>query len=138
MKKGYIWETKKWKEMKKILVFILFTISICSAQKAKKTIITIPNAPGIIYEVGNGELFESAIKIKNAKNKDEGIAAENEYLKSKYGLINVDWKPFGSEFYEVKNKIYNLIHIEIFKKDVNAINEMTTVYFEITECLKEK
>ena len=54
--------------MKKILVFILFTISICSAQKAKKTIITIPNAPGIIYEVGNGELFESAVKIKNAKN----------------------------------------------------------------------
>ncbi len=77
MKKGYIWETKKWKEMKKILVFLLFTISICSAQKGKKTIITIPNAPGIIYEVGNGELFESAIKIKNAKNKQIVVFSVN-------------------------------------------------------------
>lgn len=124
--------------MKNILVFLLFAISVCSAQKNKKTIITIPNAPGIIYEVGNGELFESAVKIKNARNKDEGIAAENEYLENKYGLINIDWKPFGSEFYEVKNKTYNLIHIEIFKKDENEKNEMTTVFFEITECLKEK
>lgn len=125
-------------EMKNILAILLFTISVCSAQKAEKTIVTIPNAPGIVYEVGNGEIFESAIKIKNAKNKEEGIDAENKYLENKYGLINVGWKPFGSEFYEVKRKTYNLIHIEILKKDANIENEMTTVYFDITECLKGK
>ncbi len=124
--------------MKKILAILLFTISVCSAQKTEKTNVTIPNAPGIVYEVGNGEIFESAVKIKNAKNKEEGIDAENKYLEYKYGLINVGWKPFGSEFYEVKRKTYNLIHIEILKKDANAESEMTTVYFEITECLKEK
>jgi hypothetical protein len=124
--------------MKKILAILLFTISVCSAQKTEKTIVTIPNAPGIVYEVGNGEIFESAVKIKNAKNKEEGIDAENKYLEYKYGLINVGWKPFGSEFYEVKRKTYNLIHIEILKKDANTESEMTTVYFEITECLKEK
>lgn len=124
--------------MKKILAILLFTISVCSAQKTEKTIVTIPNAPGIVYEVGNGEIFESAVKIKNAKNKEEGIDAENKYLEYKYGLINVGWKPFGSEFYEVKRKTYNLIHIEILKKDANIESEMTTVYFEITECLKEK
>lgn len=124
--------------MKKILAILLFTISVCSAQKTEKTIVTIPNAPGIVYEIGNGEIFESAVKIKNAKNKEEGIDAENKYLEYKYGLINVGWKPFGSEFYEVKRKTYNLIHIEILKKDANAESEMTTVYFEITECFKEK
>jgi hypothetical protein len=124
--------------MKNIVVILLFTISICNAQKVKKTIVTIPNAPGIVYEVGNGELFESAIKIKNAKNKEEGIDAENKYLENKYGLINVGWKQFGSEFYEIKTKTYNLIHIEILKTDTNIENEMTTVYFEITECLKGK
>ncbi|MBQ0908051.1 hypothetical protein KBJ98_04990 [Flavobacterium sp. F-328] len=124
--------------MKKILAILLFTISVCSAQKTEKTIVTIPNAPGIVYEIGNGEIFESAVKIKNAKNKEEGIDAENKYLEYKYGLMNVGWKPFGSEFYEVKRKTYNLIHIEILKKDANAESEMTTVYFEITECLKEK
>ena len=59
-------------------------------------------------------------------------------MENKYGLINVGWKPFGSEFYEVKRKTYNLIHIEILKKDANIENEMTTVYFDITECLKGK
>lgn len=124
--------------MKNILAILLFTMSVCNAQKAEKTIVTIPNASGIVYEVGNGEMFESAIKIKNAKNKGEGIDAENKYLENKYGLINVGWKPFGSEFYEVKRKTYNLIHIEILKKDANIENEMTTVYFDITECLKGK
>lgn len=124
--------------MKNILAILLFTMSVCNAQKAEKTIVTIPNAPGIVYEVGNGEMFESAIKIKNAKNKEEGIDAENKYLENKYGLINVGWKPFGSEFYEFKRKTYNLIHIEILKKDANIENEMTTVYFDITECLKGK
>ena len=124
--------------MKSLIISLLLTISVCSAQKNEKTIVTIPNAPGIVYEVGNGEIFESAIKIKNAKNKDEGIDAENKYLEYKYGLINVGWKPFGSEFYAVKRKTYNLIHIEILKKEANIESEMTTVYFEITECLKEK
>ncbi len=124
--------------MKNILAILLFTISICNAQKSEKNIITIPNAPGIVYEVGNGEIFESAIKIKNAKNKEEGIDAENKYLENKYGILNVDWKPFGSEFHEVKRKTYNLIHIEILKMNSNVENEITTVYFEITECLKGK
>ena len=124
--------------MKNITAILLFTISVCSAQKTEKTIVTIPNAPGIVFEVGNGKIFESAIKIKNAKNKEEGIDAENKYLEYKYGLMNVNWKPFGSEFYEVKRKIYNLIHIEILKKGENIESDMTTVYFEITECLKEK
>ncbi|MES2240075.1 MAG: hypothetical protein V4497_07430 [Bacteroidota bacterium] len=124
--------------MKSIIISLLLTISVCSAQKTEKTIVTIPNAPGIVYEVGNGEIFESAIKIKNAKNKDEGIDAENKYLEYKYGLINVGWKPFGSEFYTVKKKTYNLIHIEILKKEANIESEMATVYFEITECLKKK
>ena len=124
--------------MKSIIISLLLTISVCSAQRNEKTIVTIPNAPGIVYEVGNGEIFESAIKIKNAKNKDEGIDAENKYLEYKYGLINVGWKPFGSEFYTVKRKNYNLIHIDILKKEANIESEMKTVYFEITEYLKEK
>lgn len=76
--------------MKNITAILLFTISVCSAQKTEKTIVTIPNAPGIVFEVGNGKIFESAIKIKNAKNKEEGIDAENKYLEYKYGLMNVN------------------------------------------------
>ncbi len=115
----------------------MLTISVCSAQKTEKTIVTIPNMLGIVYEVGNGEIFESVIKIKNAKNKNEGIDAENKYLEYKYGLINVGWKPFGSDFYTIKRKTYNLIHIEILKKETNNESELTTVNFDITECLKE-
>ena len=124
--------------MKNLIISLFLTISVCSAQKTDKNIVTIPNALGIVYEIGKGEVFESAIKIKNAQNKDEGIDAENKYLEYKYGLINVGWKPFGSEFYTVKRKTYNLIHIEILKKEANIESEMTTVYFEITECLREK
>nr|WP_315187035.1 hypothetical protein [uncultured Flavobacterium sp.] len=123
--------------MRSIIISLLLTISVCSAQKTEKTIVTIPNMLGIVYEVGNGEIFESVIKIKNAKNKNEGIDAENKYLEYKYGLINVGWKPFGSDFYTIKRKTYNLIHIEILKKETNNESELTTVNFDITECLKE-
>ncbi len=96
--------------MKLTTLILLLTFSICSAQKNAKNTITIANAPGIVYEIGNGELFEGAIKIKNAKNSTEGIDTETKYMENKYGVINVDFKPFGSEFYKIKRKTYNLIH----------------------------
>ena len=110
--------------------------SVCSAQKNEKNTITIPNAPGIVYEIGNGELFEGAIKIKNAKGSTEGVDAETKYMENKYGVINVDFKTFGSEFYKVKRKTYNVIHIQFIKKE-GTNEEFTTLYFDVTECLEK-
>jgi malic enzyme len=120
----------------KIAQFILCLICVsCSAQKTEnKNILSIPSIPEIVYEIGNGEMFDGAVKIKNAKNSKEGIEAETKYMEHKFGIINIDWKPFGSEFYEVKRKQYNLIHIQVFNKEDKTKEDFKTIYFDITEC----
>jgi hypothetical protein len=119
----------------KIFFILLLTVNFCIAQNGnKKNEITIESAPGIIYEIGNGEVFESAIKIKFAKNSKEGISAETKYLENKYGVLNIDWRPFGNEFYKVKKKQYNVIHITIYDKEDKAKEEFKTIYFDITDC----
>jgi len=125
--------------MKKIIILILLlAVNFCSAQNGnKKNEITIESAPGIVYEIGNGEVFEGAIKIKNAKNSKEGVDGETKYLENKYGVLNVDWKPFGSEFYKVKRKQYNVIHIAIYDKEDRTKEEFKTIYFDITDCYKK-
>jgi hypothetical protein len=118
-------------------LILLLIFSVCSAQKNEKSTITIANAPGIVYEIGKGELFEGAIKIKFAKNSTEGIDAEKKYMENKYGVINVDFKPFGSEFYKVKGKNYNLIHIQLINKDDSNKDEFATIYFDVTDCFEK-
>lgn len=122
----------------KIFFILLLTINFCIAQNGnKKNEITIESAPGIVYEIGNGEVFESAIKIKFAKNSKEGIDAETKYLENKYGVLNIDWRPFGNEFYKVKKKQYNVIHITIYDKEDKTKEEFKTIYFDITDCYEK-
>ncbi len=120
------------------LIALLLVFSASLAQKkGKKTIVTIPSAPGIVFEVGKGEILEGAIKIKFAKDTKEGVNAETKYLTNLYGELNVDCKPFGSEFYNVNGKIYNLINIEFINKDGKTKDEFTTIYFDVTDCNKK-
>lgn len=117
--------------MKKIqiIVMLLLTFSASLAQNAEKTsLVVIPDATGIVYEVGKGEIFESAVKIKFAKNLSEGIEAEYKYLEKIYGIKDVDWKQIGKDSYKVKKKQYELIHIYVTAKDTFA-----TIYFDITD-----
>lgn len=122
----------------KIIFILLLAVNFSSAQNGnKKNELTIESAPGIVYEIGNGEVFESAIKIKFAKNSKEGVDAETKYLENKYGLLNIDWKPFGSDFYKVKRKQYNVIHITIYDKEDETKEEFKTIYFDITDCYEK-
>lgn len=122
----------------KLFLTLLLMVNFCVAQKGyKNNEVTIESAPGIVYEIGNGEVFESAIKIRFAKNSKEGIDVQTKYLENKYGVLNTDWKPFGSEFYKVKKKQYNLIHIAIYNKDDKTKEEFRTIYFDITDCFEK-
>jgi hypothetical protein len=122
----------------KLFFTLLLIVNFCIAQNGnKKNEVTIESAPRIVYEIGNGEVFESAIKIKFAKNSKEGIDAQTKYLENKYGVLNTDWKPFGSEFYKVKKKQYNVIHIAIYDKEDKTKEEFRTIYFDITDCYEK-
>lgn len=122
----------------KLFFTLLLMVNFCIAQSGnKKNELIIESAPGIVYEIGNGEIFESAIKIKFAKSSKEGIDAQTKYLENKYGVLNTDWKPFGSEFYKVKKKQYNLIYIAIYNKDDRSKEEFRTIYFDITDCFEK-
>lgn len=119
----------------KLFFILLLTVHFGMAQDGnKKNEIIIESAPGIIYEIGNGEGFESAVKIKLAKNAKEGADAETKYLENKYGVLNMDWKPFGNDFYKIKKKQYHLIHIALYDKEDKTKEELTTIYFDITDC----
>ncbi len=110
-------------------------ITDCFAQKKKKEAIIIPTAPEIVYEIVKGEMFfESAIKITGANTSSEGVIAETKYMEYQFGIINVDFKPFGSEFYTVNNKIYNMIHIQILNKKDEKEGEFRTLFFDVTDC----
>ena len=122
----------------KLFFTLLLMVNFCTAQSGnKKNELIIESVPGIVYEIGNGEIFESAIKIKFAKSTKEGIDAQTKYLENKYGVLNTDWKPFGSQFYKVKKKQYNLIHIAIYNKEDMTKEEFRTIYFDITDCFEK-
>lgn len=74
-----------------------------------------------------GSSFEDAIIISGAKDSDEGVAAEYEYLSKTYGIPEFDWFFIHQRLIPGKDKYFD----KFLLKDKQG-NEFE-VYFNITE-----
>lgn len=54
-----------------------------------------------------GKSFEDAIVIKGARNTEEGVTAEYEYLVDKFGIPNIDWKFIQQSMILGKDKYFD-------------------------------
>jgi hypothetical protein len=93
------------------------------AQPATK----VPAPPHITFKGGTGDTPETAVLISGARNCLEGIAAEYDYLRQKFGRQNVDWNLKCQKVLQQKGKFYDRLELDL--KD----GSRKTVFFDISE-----
>ena len=71
--------------------------------------------------------MENAIIIKNAKNTNEGVAAEYAYVTQLYGSRGLDWDLVYQEGLTVENRTYDKLVIRI-----ESSGEEKSIFFDIT------
>lgn len=79
-----------------------------------------------IYSGGDGSSETKSIII-NFENSTEGIAAEYEYLRIKYGLQDTDWGLYLQRCVHNGEKSYDILDIKL--KD----GKLKKYYFDITK-----
>ena len=89
------------------------------------------DSPVSMYSGGGGESFEDAIVI-NCRTTHEGISAEYEWIESRYGKRDVDWKTVQRMHgIESDNKIYEQFNIELSSGgERKIIFDVTSFYGE--------
>ena len=88
-----------------------------------------PDISKIQYSNNTGESEKEAIIILNAKNSNQGIAAEYAYLEKEYGKKGVHWILIsrGSYTIEETERIYDKMVLKL-----SGSNDEVKVYFDIT------
>jgi hypothetical protein len=86
-----------------------------------------PAQPQITFKGGPGDTPETAVLISGATNSIEGIAAESDYLRQKFGRENRDWNLFCQSVLEQDGKFYDRLELDL--KD----GTKKTVFFDISE-----
>jgi hypothetical protein len=81
----------------------------------------------VTFQGGSGGSVDDAIIISGAKNYVDGIAAEYIYLSSHFKKPDVDWKLIKQRVGRHKNKIYDLIQIQL------SDGTKRDLYFDITK-----
>jgi len=74
-----------------------------------------------------GNSFEDAIVIKGAKDSEEGIGAEYEYLVEKFGIPKIGWKFIRQSLIPAEDKYFDKLIIEV------SNGKEVEIYFDITE-----
>jgi hypothetical protein len=87
----------------------------------------------ITFSGGSGESFHDAVIILGARDKTEGVAAEYKYISDKYGRRGVEWLLVGQTVIREKNKIVDVIEIEL-----NNSSERRIYYFDVGDFLGKR
>lgn len=101
-----------------IVLLVLFTAGSKSHVSANLNIVSASknqNHEGL-YSGGSGETIEAAVVI-NATNSLVGIAAEYQYVSSKCGRRNIDWKLKLQAHLEKNGRHYDVLTVELKKGD---------------------
>jgi len=118
---------------KQIALFIFISISIsCGIQNSRSysgnyNFDPNPDLSKIEISANEGNTIENAIIIKNAKNTNEGVAAEYAYVTQLYGSRGLDWNLVYQEGLTVENRTYDKLVIRI-----ESSGEEKSIFFDIT------
>jgi hypothetical protein len=110
-----------WKKIDKLPEAVVTPPQTDTPTLLKKT-----EAANVKIAGGDGLTIENAVII-TAKSETTGIAAEYDFIGSKYGARNVAWQVLSQAVQNKKSKIYDVITIKLAKND-----EKLDVYFDIT------
>lgn len=86
-----------------------------------------PAQPQITFKGGPGDTPATAVLISGATNSIEGIAAEYDYLRQKFGRENRDWNLVRQSVLKQDGKFYDRMELDL--KD----GSRKTVFFDISE-----
>jgi len=95
-------------------------------QTDTSTLLKRTEAANVKITGGDGLTIDNAVII-TAKSETTGIAAEYDFISSKYGVRNVEWKMLSQSTQSKKNKTYDVLTIQLTKTD-----EKLDIYFDIT------
>jgi hypothetical protein len=110
-----------WKKIDKLPEAV-----VVQPQTDVPTLLKKSESANVEFAGGNGLTIDNAVIIK-VKSETSGIAAEYDFIASKYGVRNVAWRVLSQSVQNKKNKVYDVISIKLAKND-----EKLDVYFDIT------
>ena len=92
------------------------------------TVVNAQSPPAkITFSGGPGDTPETAVVISGALNSIQGIAAEYDYLRQKFGRQNVAWNLIRQGILQQGDKVYDRMDLDL--KDGGR----KTVFFDISE-----
>jgi len=109
-----------WKKIDKLPEAVIAPPQTDAPSLLKKT-----EAANVKIAGGDGLTIEKAVII-TAKSETTGVAAEYDFIASKYGVRNVAWQVLSQSVQNKKNKVYDVITIKLAKND-----EKLDIYFDI-------
>ena len=68
---------------------------------------------GISYEGGKSETADHTVIIKGASNTTMGVLAEYQYLTSKFGRRDIDWKMTGQSISMTDSRQFDKMQIKL-------------------------
>jgi hypothetical protein len=105
----------------------------CSSRNSIKVPKTPQIQPGISFSGGSGESFHDAVKITGVRDKSSGIEAEYKYISDKHGLRGIGWFLVEQTVIREKNKIVDIIEIELKTESDRRI-----FYFDVSDFMGKR
>ncbi|MEW6376457.1 MAG: hypothetical protein AB1502_11805 [Thermodesulfobacteriota bacterium] len=81
----------------------------------------------IVFEGGPGASADRAVVIRGAPNTIMGVLAEYQYLTSRFGRRDIDWKMAGQSISMRDNHQFDIMQIRL------SDGTERTIFFDITE-----
>jgi hypothetical protein len=115
--------------MTRLLLFILIIIACMSCSNRQEVALRSQQKapPQVVIYGGNGESVEQAVVISGIKNQAVGVDAEYDYISSKFGMKNKEWRLISQTIVQEQGKTFDLIELEL-----TPSLEKKILYFDVS------
>jgi hypothetical protein len=105
----------------------------CSGSQSLRSGRYSEKPPAVSYSGGTGDSFHEAVKINGARNQSDGVAAEYYFITKIHGMRGTDWFLVGQTVVREKNKIVDVVEIQLKSADDRRI-----YYFDASDFLSNR
>lgn len=113
-----------------VAVIMLFG---CSSNQSLRSGRYSDKPTSVSYSGGTGDSFHEAVKIRGARNQSDGVAAEYYFISKIHGMRGTDWFLVGQTVVREKNKIVDVVEIQLKSADDRRI-----YYFDASDFLSKR
>lgn len=102
--------------MKRIALAALIALCLAGCSSSRQGVDLEEGAQkpdNIFYHGGNGDTYETAVKIDGSRDPKVILAAEYAFISKQYGKKGKDWRVASQSLSKEKNKVFDIMEIEL-------------------------